>query len=368
VTAKSQPGRAPRIPVSRERLAADLRSLGLRRGQDLLIHCSLQRIGPVAGGAATLLDALLDAAGPDATLVIPAQTTLNSFTSRAFLDAVADFDEDERARFVAAMPGFDPARTPSQGMGAFAEYLRTRPAAVRSRHPQASFAAIGPRARACTSVHDLDCHLGDRSPLGWLYAADAAVVLLGAPFTACTAFHLAEYRLPGVPPVQEYRCFIAAEGRRVERKFTALALDDSDFAGLGAALETAPSSGLRQRRVGSALGQLVSLRTAVDFAVSWLTVHRRRLCHKKAYPAVHLGGLVLTMVSVTIGREGPEGPEARWTAIMSSLHGWPDPELRGGMLRTDELIRTRTPPAAHARRARSAAAKHGRGIQARRWT
>jgi aminoglycoside 3-N-acetyltransferase len=255
--------------------------LGLRSGQDLLIHCSLRQIGPVEGGAAALLDALLDVAGRRATLVVPTYTTLNSLTSRDFYAAVAGLDGNQRARFVSAMPGFDPARTPSHGMGAFAEYLRTRRSAVRSYHPQASFAALGRQARACMSIHDLDCHLGDRSPLGWLYAADAAVLLLGVGYSVCTAFHLAEYHLPGPLPVQEYHCFTAEEGGRVERTFTAVALDDRDFAQLGAGLEAISPAASHQGRVGSGTGRVVSLRAAVDFGVTWLTIHRRRPCPEK---------------------------------------------------------------------------------------
>ena len=307
MTGEATPGRPPGDPVSREQLAADLRSLGLQPGQDLLIHCSLRRIGPVEGGAATLLDALLDVTGPQATLVVPAQTTLNSFTSREFHAAVAGLDEDEYARFVAAMPGFDPARTPSHGMGAFAEYLRTRPSAVRSRHPQASFAALGPQARPCTSVHDLDCHLGDRSPLGWLYAVDAAVLLLGVGYSVCTAFHLAEYHLPRPLPVQEYHCFTAEEGGRVERTFNAVALDDSDFAQLGAGLEAISPAALRQGRVGSGTGRVISLRAAVDFGVTWLTIHRRRPCPEKPLSSCPYSQPVLIMVPVPMGREGAGG-------------------------------------------------------------
>jgi aminoglycoside 3-N-acetyltransferase len=276
VTDEAAPGRPPGVQVSRGQLAADLRSLGLRRGGVLLVHCSLRRIGSVAGGPATLLGALREVAGRGATFVVPAQTTLNSFTSTAFRAAIAGLDDDERARYIAAMPGFDPARTPSHRMGAFAEYLRTRTSARRSRHPQASFAALGPRARACMSVHDLECHLGEKSPLGWLYAADAAILLLGVDYTACTAFHLAEYRLPWTPPDQVYHCFTVEEDRRVEREFTAAALDDSDFALLGAELEATGAASLRKRRVGSGTGRLLSLRAAVDFGVGWLTVHRSR--------------------------------------------------------------------------------------------
>jgi aminoglycoside 3-N-acetyltransferase len=260
-----------------DRLVADLRTLGLQRGQHLLIHCSLRRAGQIDGGAATLLAAIGEVAGQQATLVVPTQTPLNSLTSRAFLDATAGLDAAGRARFVAAMPGFDPASTPSAGMGAFAEYLRTRPSAVRSSHPQVSFAAVGPEARECTSVHDLDCHLGDRSPLGWLYAADAAVLLLGVGYSACTAFHLAEYRLPGAPR-RRYRCFSLQNETRIEHEFTDIDLDDSDFGLLGSDLESAAEHGylpgLRRGQIGSAECRLVPLRVAVEFAVSWLKAHR----------------------------------------------------------------------------------------------
>jgi aminoglycoside 3-N-acetyltransferase len=266
-------------PISRQQLVADLQALGVRRGGDLLIHCSLRPIGPVDGGGATLLQALIDVAGPHATLVVPTHTTLNSLTSRAHRAAVARLDEDELARYIADMPGFDPARSPSEGMGALAEQVRTSPSAERSHHPITSFSALGPHARDCTSVHDLNCHLGDRSPLGWLYAADASILLLGVGYTVCTAFHLAEYHLPWAPPIQLYHCFTAEEGERVTREFAAPALDDSDFGQLGAELEAADPDGLRKGEVGSGTGRLVPFRAAVDFGVSWLTDHRPQSYH-----------------------------------------------------------------------------------------
>jgi aminoglycoside 3-N-acetyltransferase len=126
-------------------------------------------------------------------------------------------------------------------------------------------------------VHDLNCHLGERSPLRWLYDADAAILLLGVGYAACTAFHLAEYRLPWRRP-QTYSCFIAEEGRRVKHEFTGIVLDDSVFDLLGQAMESGASlgraPGLRLGRVGSAAARLVPVRTAVDFAGSWLADRR----------------------------------------------------------------------------------------------
>ncbi|SCF48589.1 aminoglycoside 3-N-acetyltransferase [Micromonospora matsumotoense] len=189
-------------------LAADLRALGLPAGATVLVHCALSRVRPVPGVPATLLAALRDALGDDGTVVVPTQTAGNSVTSPAFRAATVGLTPARAAAVEAAIEPFDPARSPAQGRGAFAEHVRRQADARRSAHPQTSFAALGPTATTLTVRHDLDCHLGDRSPLGALYAADALVLLLGVDWSVCTAFHLAEYRCRRPAPRRAYRCYV----------------------------------------------------------------------------------------------------------------------------------------------------------------
>jgi aminoglycoside 3-N-acetyltransferase len=257
--------------IGYDRLKEELRALGVQAGRHLLVHSSLKAIGWIEGGPAALLEALRAVTEP-ATLVVPTQTTRNSLTSRAFLADIHGLDDDQQARHIARMPGFDPASTPSQGMGLLAECLRTHPDAVRSSHPQVSFAALGPQAQACVAVHDLDCHLGERSPLAWLEEMDADVLLLGVGYSACTALHLAEYRIGG-QRTRPYRCFAIERGVRTEREFTDIYLDDSDFPLLGAELDAGPE--VSHGRVGAAPCRLFSMCAAVDFARDWFNRHRR---------------------------------------------------------------------------------------------
>jgi aminoglycoside 3-N-acetyltransferase len=263
----------------RMRIAADLRALGLRSGQDLLVHCSIREIGPLAGGAATLLAAIGDVIGPAATLVVPTHTAGNSLTSRTFLAATTGLDASARARYIADLPGFDQASTPSEGMGAFAEHVRTRPGAQRSAHPQTSFAALGAGAATAMSRHDMDCHLGEQSPLGWLYDAGAAIVLIGVGYSACTAFHLAEYRLSRPVPLRGYHCFVESDGERRPYTFTDIDLVDDDFELIGGALDESrwpdAADAPRRGRVGMADAIWLPMRGAVDFARSWMDAHRR---------------------------------------------------------------------------------------------
>ncbi|WP_233583734.1 aminoglycoside N(3)-acetyltransferase [Micromonospora sp. CV4] len=258
--------------LDRPRLAEDLRALGVRAGACLLVHCGLRRVGPLEQGPSTLVGALRDVLGPAGTLLVPTQTDGNSTTSRTYLAATDGMDAAQRARYEAALPGWDRRTTPSQRMGVLAEFVRCAPGAARSDHPQTSFAALGPRARQLTDGHDLDCHLGERSPVGALYAADGQVLLLGLGYEACSALHLAEYRLPVPPPERDYRCFRLVDGRRVRLDFRALDLDDSDFPKVGAALDAEPF--VRHGPVGHAHARLLPLRATVDFAVGWFAANR----------------------------------------------------------------------------------------------
>ena len=59
------------LPWTVATLAADLAALGVRPGSTLVVHSSLSSIGYVTGGAHAVVLALVEALGPDGTLVVP---------------------------------------------------------------------------------------------------------------------------------------------------------------------------------------------------------------------------------------------------------------------------------------------------------
>lgn len=258
------------MAVSSTRLRREFTSLGVRRGTVLLTHCSMRAIGWIEGGAATLLDALLDVLGEDGTLVAPTQSPSMSMTTAETRRALAGRSPRDRKRYLDSVPDFDPTTTPTEGMGALAEAIRTHPASRRSAHPTTSFAAIGRRANELTASHPHNRLLGDESPLGWMYREQAFVLLLGVGFDKCTAFHLGED--VSVSPRRSYR-FKIGEGWPEVRD--ARDYDDSDFAELGAHFESAHEDEVRSGTVGSAACRLFPLAAAADFAAKWLPRARR---------------------------------------------------------------------------------------------
>ncbi|MCQ4207329.1 aminoglycoside N(3)-acetyltransferase [Streptomyces longispororuber] len=250
--------------VTRAALATDLRTLGVEPGETLLVHSSLSSLGWVNGGPVAVVQALLDALGPAGTLVVPAQSGDLSDPSLWGAPPVpADWWEPIRA----TMPVYDPALTPTRGVGVIPETVRTWPGAVRSAHPQTSFAALGPGAAAVTDGHAPDCRLGERSPLARLEERGARVLLLGAGYDACTAFHLAEYRIP-------HRLEDAGRpGPAGWEHVTEVTISADRFDELGAAFER--DTPVVRGRVGAAGARLFPLPGAVAYAQKWLPANRR---------------------------------------------------------------------------------------------
>jgi aminoglycoside 3-N-acetyltransferase len=78
VSGEARTIQASPAPVTQAGIADELRALGVRPGSVLLVHTAMSALGWVCGGAQAVVGALLDALGPDGTLVVPTHTNGNS--------------------------------------------------------------------------------------------------------------------------------------------------------------------------------------------------------------------------------------------------------------------------------------------------
>jgi aminoglycoside 3-N-acetyltransferase len=204
--------------IGRERLIGDFRALGLRSGDSVFVHSSLSRIGNVAGGAAGVVDALLEAVGDEGTLAVPTIPYRGSMRA-----------------FVAAENLFDVQSTPSL-MGAISESVRRHPRALRSREPSHPVAAIGPQAPFLIREHRHSVSPCDEhSPYYRLRLVDAWYLLLGVDFHSCTLLHGAEeiarvpfldlttlFEIPCRDGGEEYVARIACHSTHLRANFPAI--------------------------------------------------------------------------------------------------------------------------------------------------
>ncbi len=157
--------------VTAARIAAGLRELGVCEGGILLVHSSLSSFGHVEGGAAAVVEALLEAVGSEGTAVVPTHTwsTIN-----------------------AGNPVFDVRRTPST-VGRITEVFRLRQEALRGLHPTHSCAAVGPAAGHLVADHHRDITpCGPHSPYRRLIDEGGQIAFLGVTLYVNTTYHALE--------------------------------------------------------------------------------------------------------------------------------------------------------------------------------
>lgn len=251
-------------PRTRSSLRVDLEQAGLAPGMTVLVHSSLSALGWVAGGAVSVIEALMDALGPQGTLVMPAQSGQMSDPARWREPPVPESWIDV---IRAELPAYDPKTTPTPGMGAIAETFRSFPGTARSLHPNCSFTANGPLAEALLADHRPDSPLGEFSPLARLYDADAHILMLGADFENCTMLHLAESRAwPDRKPMIDGGPMMVDGSRQWVGYECARTAGTEHFEDVGAALIANGKATVSN--VGSARAVMVRGQDAVDTAVA----------------------------------------------------------------------------------------------------
>lgn len=250
--------------LTRSRLAADLRQLGVTPGGVLMVHASVRAVGPVRGGVNTIVHALGDALGPHGTLA-------------AYVDFEPFYEEDDEIE----VPVFDKRiAQAARDHGILHETLRTWPGALRSGHPDAGVVALGPLAEWITRDHPFQYGYGEGSPFEKIVAAGGRVLMLGAPLDTITLLHYAEHKadLPD-KRIRRYRRLMPDTGWTWFEEFDTgdpvhASLPENAFERI--AEDYLASGRGRRGYVGAAPSALFDGADLVAFAIPWLEDFVRR--------------------------------------------------------------------------------------------
>jgi aminoglycoside 3-N-acetyltransferase len=235
-----------------------------------MVHTRMSALGWVVGGSETVVRALLDALGPEGTLMAYASWADHVYT-------LEDRPEEYREAYLAEPPRWDPATGEvDPDYGRIPERVRTWPGTVRSVHPEASVVAIGSRAEWLVAPHEDGYGAG--SPFARLVEAGGQVLMLGAPLNTVTLLHHAE----AIAPVEGKRTvtyeIALADGSvrsltdidtsRGAYDYESLGLEADEFEVIS---RTALDAGIGLRGVvGAARCVLFPARELVEFAVAWI--------------------------------------------------------------------------------------------------
>lgn len=304
------------MALTKADIIVGLREVGVRPGIVLMVHTSLSALGRVEGGAAAVIEALIEALGPDGTLVMP-----------AFAEPSEVFD----------------VRTSPATTGAIAEAFRTWPGVRRSLHPTHSVCALGPLAEELCAGHIQEATpFSHSSPWGKIARhPQGYVLLLGVDQNSNVLLHVAEdvidapylsivvadYRDPDTEEIRQKQLTRFPQGHR---DFLAL---DSLFLETGA---------MRQGKIGNASCSLIHAGKALELLI--LALRRDAtavLCsnprcddclrHRAALRRVKLAEEAFTLAAVA-DDVSPSLQDLPWTLQVLGRAGVRDVELGPAMM------------------------------------
>ena len=154
---------------TKEQLKKALMDIGIKEGDDLMVHSSFKSLGGIEGGAKAVIEAFSEVLGKDGTLLMPA-FTFNSVTREN--------------------PVFDYEKSPNC-VGYLGEFLRCEvEGSIRSIHATHSVCALGKRAFKYTSGHENDITpVGENSPIIKLCKNGGKILMLGCSPNHLTVMH-----------------------------------------------------------------------------------------------------------------------------------------------------------------------------------
>lgn len=160
--------------IYKQQIIEQFRSVGLKKGDIVLVHSSLKSIGEtVEGGPDGIIDALIETVGNEGTILMP------TFTGNELLSYKNP-------------PVFDVNKTPCW-TGIIPETFRQRKDVIRSLHPTHSVAVWGSKSRYFVFGHEESLTpCGWDTPFGKLIKHDGKVLFIGVGLECNTLFHTCE--------------------------------------------------------------------------------------------------------------------------------------------------------------------------------
>ncbi len=271
----------PRLPHTSTTIEEDLRAVGLSVGDTVLVHTSQKQIGYTVGGPQAIIQALMNVVAGSGTIVMPAFSSEAGYADP--LDWKFPPPPRDRAEIIRTnLPPFDPATTPSVGVGVIAELFRTYPEVRRNNHPIVSYAAWGKDADYVVNGHTLEMMDGENSPLARIYDLFGKVLLLGVDYSSCTSIHLATHRQNN-PPMTTVSVPTWDESGRIHWNRYPDVLNPAmlersvilqkkiRFNDIGSAFEA--TGAVTMGKVGDAESRLIPQPALVDFATEYFNRH-----------------------------------------------------------------------------------------------
>lgn len=191
---------------SRKQLARDFSNLGIEPGDLLFIHSSFKSLGPVEGGAGTVINALEDVVGKEGLILMPSFNLIGREPTEPPPPEVAASSKlAERYQLRQGRAEVWNHTTTPSSVGWLSEFFRQMPGTYRSDHYSHSVAARGKNAACFVADHreteglvsiwdypPWGATYGSHSPMYKAFECGGKLLMMGTTYSTTTYIHLVE--------------------------------------------------------------------------------------------------------------------------------------------------------------------------------
>lgn len=163
--------------LAKNTIIDDLKSLGIKQGDAVVVHSSYKKIGNVDGGPVAVIDALIDTVLPEGALLFPNLNILREFT-------------------VDDPPRFDLKKCHIKNLGIIPELFKFQYAEHFSIHPTHSMMGVGAKAYDILKGHEkAGVCCGRGTPWEKNALAGGKILLIGVDHFRNTSYHCVEEQI-----------------------------------------------------------------------------------------------------------------------------------------------------------------------------
>lgn len=238
--------------ISQNTLSEQLKNLGLRPANIVMVHASLRKVGEVEGRANGLIESILSVIGEAGTMLMILGSRANDIFNAS--ETIADPE-----------------------MGMLAEVFRQFPGTIVSDHAASRFCAIGKEAEELIRNPPLHDYYGEGSVLQRITKKNGKILRLGANIDTVTLTHHAEYLAKVHPKRRVKRRYIREDiGEQwIESLDDCHGIQDwphGDYFGQ-ILVDFLKQENVQKGKVGNCMAELFLAKDFIPFAVSWMESH-----------------------------------------------------------------------------------------------
>lgn len=250
--------------LGKKELIEHFKDMGICNGMTIEVVGSIENMGFIAGGAQTVVDALIETVGYNGTILMPFHCVGNTEPS-TWINPIISPELVSEIR--EKIPSFSPKESEILYQGSLVDNLRRRDGIVVSYHPNRAYVAWGRYSKLLCNSQSLNFAYSYNSPANKLNELKGYVLLLGVDYDQSSSLLFAQY-INELAPIGLNCAMIDDHGKNIYTKLLDIDFDINISLRAGRILER--NNLVTIKKIGNGVCKLFPFDLALNFTAKFI--------------------------------------------------------------------------------------------------